>query len=400
MTRFLVLPLMLGTLLYAQQTVENGIAPKGKNQALALKEVFRIGDDPSDDHYIWQGSNSSLTVGPNQHLFVSDAGGSRILEYDQNGKFIRVVGDKGNGPGEYQGVPSFFVFTDGSALGLDTIPNGLPKANYYDRNLKFTEAKVTTGLDAIPVQFFNTAPNGKLIGGLLVKLDQSKGEMTLIVGVMDHNLKLVQTISESPRQLPNPAKLGEADFWVDFLSKNISQSLSGVGKVGFDGKGRMYTAQSSTYQITRWSADGKTKELVIKKKYKPIPYKDAARQSVIDNITEPLQQNAMLKQIITPAIIQKAVAKVQFPPAQSPVQGMIGTLDGGLLVIRDLGFGDGKQQYDLFDSKGVFIGSGTVPNYGLYDFSTNRTRFVFGTKKAWSLITNEDGAVELVGYQF
>lgn len=54
----------------------------------------------------------------NQLMYVSDAGGQTIYVFDENGKYLRSIGQRGNGPGEYSKL-SDFIFVGDSILIKD-----------------------------------------------------------------------------------------------------------------------------------------------------------------------------------------------------------------------------------------------------------------------------------------
>jgi len=372
----------------------------GKGKTLVFTEELRFGDSVDNDNLYWTGANCFISAAPDGRVFVSDSGASRVLSYTSDGSFDALIGGKGQGPGEYQGVPTFMVFSDLSALGIDAVPNSIPRANTYSKGPTFEKAAVLTEAEVMPIVVSGASPDGSMFGGLFVKLDMANGKVEVIVGVMDREYQLVRNIGSFERPLPDQSRMSDPGYWVEYLSGNMTQALKGSGQVAFDAKGRVYTAVSNTYEITRWAPDGKTKDLVMTRKYKPVPFPEAMKQGIVDNTTEQFLQNPMLAQIITQGVIERAVDATEFPPAQNPIQGLIALPDGHLIVLRDLGLSTGIQKFDLFSPDGTFHSEGELEGNTLWDFASNRARMTFGKDKAYAISVNDEGGIEVVRYSY
>jgi len=83
--------------LHAQQVIENSDRPLSKNagRVLPLQSVFRITDESADFFFkgIWL-----LRVAPNREIYVFDQ--DQLLRFASDGKFIKNILKKGQGPGE------------------------------------------------------------------------------------------------------------------------------------------------------------------------------------------------------------------------------------------------------------------------------------------------------------
>ena len=73
-----------------------------------LEEDLAIGGDPTKENaYFPRGG--VLSVDGEGNLYIADFGNGRVQMFDKNGKFIRQIGRKGQGPGEYS-FPSRVLF--------------------------------------------------------------------------------------------------------------------------------------------------------------------------------------------------------------------------------------------------------------------------------------------------
>jgi hypothetical protein len=94
-----------------------GPAGEEAGRTLKLQEVFRIAD-VQDDYYLK--SPREIQVAPDGSLFVVDD--EQFLNFDADGKFIKNLYKKGQGPGELEGL-SDFIITDEAIIILQGQPN-------------------------------------------------------------------------------------------------------------------------------------------------------------------------------------------------------------------------------------------------------------------------------------
>ena len=66
--------------------------------------VAEIGDESSEEYALTRVGGLALTSGG--HLVVSQPQEGRLRVYDREGSFIRYIGRKGEGPGEFRFYPS------------------------------------------------------------------------------------------------------------------------------------------------------------------------------------------------------------------------------------------------------------------------------------------------------
>jgi len=83
---------------FSQTVVENPAKPKAANagRVVVPEEVLAISDEGTSDYYFVVPRN--LSIAPDGSLFLLDK--SQVLQFDKNGKFVRNIYKKGQGPGE------------------------------------------------------------------------------------------------------------------------------------------------------------------------------------------------------------------------------------------------------------------------------------------------------------
>ncbi|MDA2931507.1 peptidyl-alpha-hydroxyglycine alpha-amidating lyase family protein, partial [Acidobacteria bacterium AH-259-O06] len=121
------------------------------NVLMVLGEKGKPGEDES--HF---NAPADIAFAPNGDFFVADGyGNSRVVKFDQNGKFIKAWGTKGTGQGEFNLVHAVVLDSQGLLYVADRENN---RIQIFDQDGNFI--KMWTHLGA-PFGFFMT-PGGKL----------------------------------------------------------------------------------------------------------------------------------------------------------------------------------------------------------------------------------------------
>ncbi|CAM2005188.1 6-bladed beta-propeller [Acanthopleuribacter pedis] len=369
--------------------IENGTKPKGKVKTLKFTEELRLTADQGDE-YLWVGPTARVEPDHNGMMYVLDTRERRVLEFDQNGKFTRVVGKQGPGPGEFQMPQALQIFPDGTAM-VHELVGPMVTVNYYDKGMVFkdrTQTQTLTGL----LEGVVYAPDKSKKFANKVNVDMQKQTMVVFNGLMDEKSEPLIQVAQYEMMGINPARIGEANYWVEFMADRIRIGLHGIaGIMAFDSEGHFYSALNGQYQITQYDAK-QNKTLEISRKYKPLPFTEEEITAVADPIYEILmtQLPPQLQEIITPAVMRRAVQKAEPPPVKPPVNGIVVMEDGHILVIFDSNLVTGKGVVDIFSPRGEYLGQAERDNRPF-------ARMVFRNGKAYTMET-VDGENELVRY--
>ncbi|HEV2147541.1 MAG TPA: 6-bladed beta-propeller [Longimicrobiaceae bacterium] len=100
----------------AQQNVR--LPEKDRPLALRTTPVFAVGTAEGRDHEMFTRVDQ-VAFDRNDNLYVLDGGGNRVLVFDPAGRFVRQVGKKGGGPGEFQAPVGLAVQSDGALAVAD-----------------------------------------------------------------------------------------------------------------------------------------------------------------------------------------------------------------------------------------------------------------------------------------
>jgi len=100
------------------KVVTNPDFPRDGVFAYRLEEELSIGGDVEDEDYIFH-RPQDIKVEADGTMFVMDWGDSTFKIYDKQGKYIRTIGGKGQGPGEFGMLIYFSIGSDGHIYVTD-----------------------------------------------------------------------------------------------------------------------------------------------------------------------------------------------------------------------------------------------------------------------------------------
>ena len=380
------------------KTVKNGRALDHKPNILKLTETLRVGPGQnSDERFIWAGPHVAVEVNAAGHMFVVDSKSNRIIELDQEGRFVRQIGRSGEGPGEFQALKKLQFLDDGTAVVFEAKQSTVI-FNFFDADFKFQNRQTPTGT-GMTIQRATLSPDGRRMGTASVIYDFTANTLRYKEHILNREFQPEMEISERLAPIFDREKVQDPNYWSQYLAAVFKSGIEGSsGFYTFDHLGNAYTAIARDYQITKWDPNLK-KTLVISRDYKPIPLTEAE----IEATTEPMREAIIaslptsLQSIITKNVLKRAVELAEFPTYKLPVMHLSTLPDGKLLVIHNFSFETEEATADIFTSEGKWIGSLTHGNLGL--FSGAIMRMVFKGKEAYCIESDDNGDNVLVRYQ-
>jgi len=399
MTKYLWLGICLTLFLSATETVENSQTPEGKTVTIQFKENLRLSADSGEDYHTWTGATVTMDVNNQGHMFVVDTGGNRILEFAPDGTFVRQIGKKGQGPGEFQFLKGFRIFKDKEgALAFDDMSNHALFST-YDKDMNYVDRKQHQPAGSIESLTFS--PNGDYMGAFYMTYDPQKGTKTH-TAVFDKDFKPV--IDLTTKKAPNfdPNKLSDPNWWSDFYGSWFNLVATGLGISAFDNQGNVYTCNTNEYIITK--RNSKLEEtLIIKRNYKPIiqtdedllAFSDPIRSEIISSLP------ASLHPFITPQVVKNAIEKAEFPARKQPIFGLIPMEDGHLLVVHNFNPQTGESFADIINKDGKFVGTTKLPRVSVNFFGSffgDPVKMMFHKGQAYAIEINDDDEPSLVRY--
>jgi hypothetical protein len=92
----------------------------GANPRVAIELVRTIGDIDTDDENLAFDSPLDMAVDPAGNAFILDSGNKRIQVFGPDGKYVRTIGRRGQGPGEFESLSSISIDRQGNFHVLDS----------------------------------------------------------------------------------------------------------------------------------------------------------------------------------------------------------------------------------------------------------------------------------------
>jgi hypothetical protein len=103
----------------ASESRPRDVGPAKHSGVATLKEELKIGSVDGAEEYLL-GSVSDIAIAADGTIYAYDSQVPVIRVYDANGKFLRNIGRKGQGPGEFGASSGLAIARDGRVLHWDT----------------------------------------------------------------------------------------------------------------------------------------------------------------------------------------------------------------------------------------------------------------------------------------
>jgi hypothetical protein len=188
--------------------------------AESTKTLWSVSSFGNNDYFY---QPSDLELDPTQSLiYVADSGSSRVLVFDFQGKFLKSIGTKGQGPGEFM-RPTGMCILKNSGLAVADLTNN--RIQIFDQSGKFLRAVTVTDArvaDLISAgDKFYTVPAFGFSGFSLNMGSEEKTQP--LVSVLDDQGHKIQEISV--------ADFPEIQPFVRALKHRVCLALSPQGKL-------------------------------------------------------------------------------------------------------------------------------------------------------------------------
>lgn len=93
----------------------------GKNPEVAIKLMRTIGDVDTEDENLAFNSPSDIAMDSAGNIYILDSGNQRIQKFNSEGKYLAMIGRKGQGPGEFASPSSLDIDNKGNLYVLDSM---------------------------------------------------------------------------------------------------------------------------------------------------------------------------------------------------------------------------------------------------------------------------------------
>lgn len=215
---------------------------------------------------------SSIKSDDHGNILVHDFWQPYLLMFDQEGNFLKRIGNEGRGPGEFEQISSFLVNQDNLWV-IDSSSLKLEKFEYRDGSYIHVKT-IPLGSDELAGKILGKTDEGILILKRFTLISGSKENPTeQLAVIIDENGEILR---DSIVSVPIPEQMtleaGE--------NKLISDKLFGnESLLAFDGHNHIYTLWSDSLSIESYSTEGLRKH-VFSHFLQPVNITDAEKDSI------------------------------------------------------------------------------------------------------------------------
>ena len=228
-------------------TVKNPEEPIYRGDVLNLEEDLSIGAFEGKDEYTFSQIND-LDVDDNGNIYGIDNSSAHIRVFDSNGKFLRTVGSKGQGPGEMQ-MPLFVQITSQDEIAVyDYLTQRLVLFSLEGKYLR----QVSAARMRYPVLPLRLDSHGNIVGIQIMAPPPVGGKD---IGKYDPNFEPLFMIAQEEQNKNH--KRGEFDIAMPTLLCAVSLN------------GNIAWGNSSVYELHILNPEGK-RIRKIQKAYSPL----------------------------------------------------------------------------------------------------------------------------------
>jgi DNA-binding beta-propeller fold protein YncE len=158
----------------------------------AVKTVWSVSSFGQDDFF---NEPSDIEVDPQRSLiYIADSGNNRVSVFDFQGKFLKIIGRKGQGPAEFSNPTGLYVLEDGGIAVADV---GNNRIQLFDREGGFVRSIGTKGVQVADLIFEEDriyAISSFGSSGYRLDMSSEKGTQPLI-DILDDQGDLIQAIT-------------------------------------------------------------------------------------------------------------------------------------------------------------------------------------------------------------
>lgn len=250
-----------------QRSVRGSALSVGTDSIVAGR-VFRIGELDGPPEYAF-GQIATITPAPDGGFYVCDGNDQLARRYDEAGRFIRVVGRKGAGPGEYDGCYDMDVGPDSGLVVSDPYHGRLVVFGKDDAFVRVVPAVVGGGLRGEGAFFIDDAGRywrrGWEIDG--ERAETSEQNFPVAFSILDRDGSVV-----GKRRVPSPGQGPGRGFAL--CTNDGCYSAQPVDSMHSAGpNGSIVVASPMAYRILVLDSSGTAKE--VTRDAKPVAYADA-----------------------------------------------------------------------------------------------------------------------------
>ena len=261
----------------------------------------------ADDPDVYFGMGTRLVVDSAGVMYVLEPSKYAITVFDADGRQLRSLGRRGNGPGEFQEPAALMLDDQQQLVVLDT---GLKRAIKLSRQgghlgTSHFEAGIVAVRDAVALG------RGRL-GFVAAKLSKN-GKPIHDLSVYDAKMAVERSLFHLEVPVLDWTQSKQRSFWVQFLKQQLELLGKPMPVIAAAGDGSFVWGNITRYQLNHYGADGVVGE-TVSREVKALPFGVSARDAAFRTVWNNLCGEAFLAQKLDRSVFQAAAAKAEVAP--------------------------------------------------------------------------------------
>ena len=319
---------------FSQEQIIDGIPniinpDKGSNSNLKFifKKQLVIGGEEESEDYIFE-RLIDFTVDEKGNIYLLDFSACSVFIFDSEGNYLRTVGRKGQGPGEFTYPIAISSINPDTFFVAQSNPNRFSFFNFKGEYLR-----------DFSLNFMGSFAKAKMFEEGSILFSKSEFQMGEKKPSMKLSLNLIDFIGE------NKKSLFQTEREMNFLNtKKFSQKDTPIIFWCYDETGNIYVVDDMfDYRIKVLDQQGKLVK-VIQKKFKPLKKTKEEQEQEIQKFDEAMKRTGV-----------DAGFKYE-PDKTKPIISQIFTDDLNRFWVNTLeGASESGMAFDIFDNNGKYL---------------------------------------------
>jgi hypothetical protein len=251
----------------------NTDAPNNPEAKLELKKLFTISSESGSDSTAELRLPYLITEDGYQNIFVLDVMASNVKKYDSEGKFLKVIGREGQGPGEFYDPSIMYIYSD----TLNVYSNGSTVISKFDLDGNFFYGKK---VDRIQPQWFKYSRSGKSLAGFVFIPNLGKDRE---IADIDYCMIDLKTLTVKSCIQKNPMNQEE------FMAGKIDWLIFRAPLATDDNYAYLSDNTDYQYRILVYDHDG-NKKSEIRKSYQKIRIEKNEKEKYIEDMKKVMRK--------------------------------------------------------------------------------------------------------------
>ncbi len=385
--RYMIMVLMSSINMIAQN---RHLADLYKTGNIRLIEEYRIDDKKLEKNILFENPRG-IAVDNRKNVYITDFSANHIKIFDEKGKFIRIIGQKGQGPGDFSGPGEITINKDRIAV-QETFNQRISILNMngeYEKSV-FFDPDARYGF----FKGMKTMPDGRLI--ISRELGLPKGFSGLlpvdqddVIEVLSDDLQNKKIIYEkkyrASRWYRNPETKSMSRVYFPYYPQVcFDVSMSGIIAIGY----------SEKYEIEYFDMEhGSIRK--IARPYDPIKLEERDKEEHFNKFVMAVIENNFKK--ILPKPPEYIIKLTEFPENLPPYRDIIFDSENNLwvqLYTRNRT----TNIFDIYSPNGEFINQVIVEGAPIDGSITTKINNCFYENGLWRIEKDKDGFVSIVKY--